>query len=77
MSYNSNTVLSLIELTYSEFVQTFPEYHLMEFLSTDNMFIPSCIEILNVVVTKSDRKETSATDNRIMSTSNSKSCRRS
>ena len=44
--------LLLIRLTYSEFLHS-PDSHSMESSTYKINFVPSCIEFLNIIVTKS------------------------
>ena len=59
-------------LTYSQFVQTFQDI-IWRILVTDyKIFIPSRIELLNIVVAMSDRESIRIIKNGIMGTSDSK-----
>ena len=46
-------------LTYSQFVQTFPDIIRWDLRHTQKNFVPSCIEFLNIIVVKSNRESIS------------------
>ena len=60
--------LQLFRLSYSQFVQTFENFIKWELLHR-KMFVPSCIEFLNIVIPKNNGKYVGIVEHRIFDAS--------